>query len=117
MKGDKSMNKFKAEWSGCYPSLCFGKWTLYKNEKDISHLIPDKLREKTMYTFGKYQSWHFEDWIEVFEDYYHGMKCDEWIDKNRYWLDAICDYETDYKRVFKAFQKSDFRTNSCGGCI
>lgn len=101
IKGDKNMNKFKAEWSGHYPTLCFGKWTLYKNEKDISHLIPDKLREKTMYTFGKYQSWHFE----------------EWIDKNRYWLNAICDCETDYKRVFKAFQKSDFRTNSCGGCI
>lgn len=27
---------YKAEWSGCYPCLCYGTWTLFKDGEDVS---------------------------------------------------------------------------------
>jgi hypothetical protein len=68
LEGDRVM--VEAKWSGKYPCLCFGNWTLKVDGKDVSKLIPSKLRKSPMNTYGTYQSWHFENWIEVFEDYY-----------------------------------------------
>lgn len=31
---------------------------------------------------GTYSEWHFEDWMEVFEDYEDGLCFDEWIKSN-----------------------------------
>lgn len=107
----------EANWSGSYPCLCFGEWTLKVNGKDVSKKIPDDLRESSMNTYGTYQSWHFEDLIEVFEDYEDGLDCEEWIEENNEWLNKIT---TDYsikEQIFKAIQSEDFRSGSCGGCI
>ena len=49
--------------------------------------------------------------------YYDGLKQDEWIESNKYWLDEITtDIDVQYQ-IFKAINEQDFRPNSCGGCI
>lgn len=106
-----------AQWSGCYPCLCCGEWSLIINNIDVSEFIPDDLRHNSMNTFGTYESWHFEDWIEVFEDYEDGLEIDEWIEDNKYWLYKITKDEEIIRKIYNAIQKEDFRTGSCGGCI
>lgn len=107
----------EARWSGSYPCLCFGKWTLIVNGKDVSDLIPEELRESEMNTYGTYQSWHFEDWLEVFESYTDGLMCDEWIEENKYWLNTITNDNDIHVKIFEAINAEDFRAGSCGGCI
>lgn len=69
-----------------------------------------------MDTEGIYQSWHFEDWEDVWESYKDGLECDDWIKKNDYWISKIADCCDEKVSLFKAFQAQDFRTCSCGGC-
>lgn len=107
----------EANWSGSYPCLCFGEWTLKVNGKDVSKKIPDNLRKSSMNTFGTYQSWHFEDWMEVFEDYEDGLDCEAWIEKNDEWLSEITKDYSIKEQIFAAIQSKDFRSGSCGGCI
>lgn len=107
-----------AWWSGSYPTLCYGEWTLEVNGENVSGLIPDHLRNNEMNTHGTYQEWYFdEDWREVFEDYEDGLYCHDWIAENKYWLDNITtDYETQME-IFYAISDEDWRHGSCGGCI
>lgn len=35
----------EAEWSGEWPCLCHGKWTLKVDGKDVSEKIPEILRD------------------------------------------------------------------------
>ena len=116
-RSKKMINEFRAEWSGRYPALCFGEWSLYKNDEDISEYIPEDLRDSHMNTAGVYSEWHFVDWIEEFSDYEDGMGCHDWIAANKGWLDQFCDTEIDFENVYWAFNASDFRPGSCGGCI
>lgn len=107
----------EANWSGSYPCLCFGEWTLKVDGKDVSKKIPEDLRKSSMNTYGTYRSWHFEDWMEIFEYYVDGLDCGEWIEENDKWLSEIT---TDYsikEQIFIAIQSKDFRHGSCGGCI
>ncbi len=108
----------EARWSGSYPMLCFGHWTLLIDGEDVSEKIPEDLRDESMNTFGTYQSWHFNDEnMEEFDSYEDGMYCEEWIEENDYWLKNITD---DYKvkeKIYYAFNAEDFRSRSCGGCI
>ena len=108
----------EARWSGSYPNLCRGEWTLKIGGNDVSSLIPKELRYDEMNTYGTYETWYFDDnAMEVFEDYEDGLDCDEWIEENKYWLDAIAeDYDTQVK-IFKAINEQDWRSGSCGGCI
>ena len=116
--GNEMANKFQAEWSGSFPTLCYGEWSLYKNGEDISEYIPEGLRTSHMNTEGIYSRWHFNsDWIEEFYEYKDGISCDIWIKENMEWLKKFCDTEEDFESVYRAFNKSDFRPNSCGGCI
>ena len=107
----------EARWSGSYPTLCFGYWTLLIDGEDVSEKIPEDLRDRSMYTFGTYQSWHFENWMEVFESYDDGLLCDEWIEENDYWLKDITDDYSVKEEIYDAFNAEDFRSGSCGGCI
>ena len=107
----------EARWSGSYPTLCFGHWTLLIDGEDVSEKIPEDLREGSMNTFGTYQSWHFENWMEVFESYDDGLLCDEWIEENDYWLKDITDDYSVKEEIYDAFNSEDFRSGSCGGCI
>ena len=107
----------KVDWTGKWPCLCRGEWKLYIDGMDKSNLIPENLRQSEMGTFGTYSSWHFENWVEVFEDYQDGMDCDDWIECNKYWLDGISTDQTIQEQLFYEFQASDWRHGSCGGCI
>ena len=107
----------KAKWSGSYPCLCFGKWTLIVDGNDFSDKIPEELRKSSMNTFGTYQSWHFENWLEVFEDYTDGLVCEDWINQNDYWLKEITDNNDTKILIYNAINEQDFRSGSCGGCI
>ena len=107
----------KAKWSGSYPALCHGKWSISVNGEDVSDLIPEELKTSPMGTEGVYMTWHFENWTEVFEPYEDGLDCDEWIKENEYWLDRITTDAKTQKEIFYAIQQEDFRHGSCGGCI
>lgn len=107
----------KANWSGSCPCLCSGEWTLEVNGVDVSIHIPEELRESPMNTNGTFQTWHFEDWAEVFEDYDDGLDGYEWIAENKYWLDLITDNYDVQMEIFYAISKQDWRYGSCGGCI
>ena len=107
----------EAKWSGSYPCLCYGKWTLIVNDKDVSDKIPEDLRDSSMNTYGTYQTWHFENCLEVFEDYTSGLDCYDWIKENKKWLDEITTELDTQKEIYQAINEQDFRSGSCGGCI
>lgn len=108
----------EANWNGRYPCLCFGKWTLVVNGKDVSNKIPDELRTEPMNTYGTYEQWYFDDnYSEEFESYKDGLEMHEWIEKNGYWLDKITSDYNIQEEIFTAIQREDFRLGSYGGCI
>lgn len=102
-----------AEWTGSYPCLCSGEWRLTIGGVDWSNAIPIDKRYSHMNTAGIYQSWHFEDWAEVFDDYEDGLEFDEWIAENP-WAAELPAAPQD---IFYAIQAQDFRPGECGGCI
>ena len=107
----------EAHWSGKYPNLCSGEWTLKVNNQNVTEMIPISLQTSQMNTYGVYQSWHFENWDEVFESYIDGLDKDDWIAANDYWLNEITNDYSVKVEIFRAIQSEDFRTGSCGGCI
>ena len=46
------MNQVNAHWSGRYPTLCFGEWTLEIDGKNVSDKIPSDLINSPMNTAG-----------------------------------------------------------------
>ena len=102
-----------AEWTGSYPCLCSGEWRLTIDGVDWSNAIPIEKRYSHMNTAGTYQSWHFENWIEVFEDYEDGLEFDEWVVENPW----VAELPAAPQDVFYAIQVQDFRPGECGGCI
>lgn len=107
----------EAKWSGKYPLLCRGQWSLKVDGKDVTDKIPVKLRQGSMNTRRNYSSWHIENSEVIFEDYIDGLEARDWINENSYWLNQIAkDYDTQ-KEIFEAIRQQDFRSGSCGGCI
>lgn len=72
--------KVEAKWSGSYPCLCSGEWTLFIDEKDVSDKILKDLRNEPMNTKDVYSSWRFgSDWEEEWDNYEEGLECEDWI--------------------------------------
>ena len=110
--------KVEAKWSGGYPCLCYGEWTLFIDGKDMSDKIPKDLRNESMNTNGVYLSWHFEsDWEVEWNDYEDGLEREDWIKENKEWLDNITTDKCEQEDIYYAFQLNDWRHGSCGGCI
>ncbi len=110
--------KVFANWSGSYPCLCSGQWTLIVNGKNVSSKIPESLRISSMNTYKTYETWRFgEHYDEIWEDYEDGLKCDKWIADNDYWLKNITADAEIKRNIFFAINEKDFRSGSCGGCI
>lgn len=108
----------EAKWSGKYPTLCFGEWTLNVDGKDVSLAIPEYMRKESMNTYGFHHSWHFDDnWQEVIEDYEDGLEEEEWIEENNYWLCVITNNMELKQEIFRTIQEADFRRGECGGCV
>ena len=122
--------KFKAKWTGEYPSLCIGEWKLYRKYEDylddgtkdigyddISNLIPENFKYEPMYTDGQYNSWYFDkNYCEQFETYTNGLDFEDWCIENEDWIHLICESK-DYRDLYEAFNEEDWRYESCGGCI
>ena len=107
-----------AHWSGRFPHLCSGEWTLIVNGVDVSMHIPDELIHNEMNTYGVYEEWYFDDnYLEHSRDYEDGLGRDEWIKKNKYWLDTITDNTVIQMEIYNAINDQDWRHGSCGGCI
>ena len=109
------MAKYYAEWSGRYPCLCCGEWTLFVDGKPCEVVIP--FQGDCADTFGTYEEWHFdEDWCEIFENYECGMGCDDWCNEYRDYLVKVAP-KHDWPLVFQAFQVNYCRHGWCCGCI
>ena len=111
-------NIIEASWSGSFPNLCSGEWTLIVNGKDVSDHIPGRLRYSEMNTFSSYSSWHFDcNYSECWEDYEDGLHEAEWIEENQDWLASITVDRDLQREIFDAISDADWRHGSCGGCI
>jgi hypothetical protein len=111
-------NGWYASWSGGYPCLCYGEWTLYHNGEEIGVEIP--FQNEPADTYNEYSQWHFggesgleEEWDFYEEGYYE----ENWIENNIEYLKQVTDDEGQYTYIYKAFQENDWRPGSCGGCI
>lgn len=114
----KDNHEVTATWSGQYPCLCSGTWTLIIDGKDYTDHIPQEIVNEPMYTFGTYAEWYFDDdWQEQCDDYVDGLSCDDWIKANNEWLSTITDDDYLKTLIYCAFSENDFRYGSCGGCI
>ena len=110
--------KVKAKWNGRYPNFCSGQWTLIVNGTDVSDKIPMDLINHPMNTYGLYNKWKFgADWDVIWDDYYDGLDCTEWIEENDYWLNTITKDFDIKTSIYYAINSEDFRYGSCGGCI
>lgn len=120
--------KIKVDWSGSYPALCSGTWSIFIDEMELP--IPESPICSNMGTYGVYSSWHFnDDWSEEFEDYDDGESFSEWIEEDGIWLiyslknladfySLKLDYNTNFlERIYSKINECDFRGGSCGGCI
>ena len=113
----KEEGKIIAKWSGRYPTLCYGEWSISVNGEDVSGFIPEELKTSPMGTEGVYRRWRFKNWEETNEAYVDGFDCPEWINENKYWLDRITTDAKIQEKIFYAIQQEDFRYGSCGGCV
>lgn len=110
--------KVEAKWSGSYPNLCSGEWTLFIDGKDVSNKIPKDLRNEPMNTNGVYANWGFRrNWKVEWNNYEDGLKCEDWIKENKEWLDGITTDKCEQEDIYYAFQLNDWRYGSYGGCI
>jgi len=110
-----------AYWSGKWPNLCSGKWSLTCN--DIELEIPEDKIHNPMGTHGFYRKLNSTTSEEIsYFDYEDGMYFDEWARWNGSWVKQMFEkvgikMNGDlYANVFLEFQKHDWRRNSCGGC-
>lgn len=110
------MANVEAKWSGEYPCLCHGKWTLTIDGKDVSDKIPEEMRKSPMRTYGTYQGWYFKDCMEQFYDYEDGLLAGEWVEENLSWLENISTEPALQDEIYEAFKANDWRHSSCGGC-
>lgn len=104
----------KVEYSGIYPNLCSGVWTIVANGE--THIFRGE-----MGTYGTYQKWSFDaNWSDNWESYTDGMRFPEWR-KSVTGANVLNKFPGLNKRkqeeLFNMIQKLDFRIGSCGGCI
>lgn len=106
---------FEVEWTGEYPSFCYGEWIIKKDGIQIK--LPKSVRTSNMGTLGKYSEWHFdENYCEYFEEYEDGLCFEEWIQVNR-WVKNITKDVNEQQELYTKIAEKDWRHNSCGGCI
>ena len=104
----------EAKWSGKYPNLCYGVWSIFVDDIDYSDYIPKEIRHSPMRTYGFYSEWSFDDdYGEVWEKYEDGLHFDEWVKQN----DWVKNIPANLFDIYCAFSLEDWRHNSCGGCI
>lgn len=109
-KPDKDKKvRFSTTWSGHWPYPYRGHWTLYKNGKDISYMIPTDRRIRPMYTFGEYPVYYLYPGFPVVSYVQDGFKAAEWIRYNFYWISMISESDEDLLSLYLAFHANDWR--------
>ena len=118
----KNINKLEVIWTGCYPCLCHGEWIISYDGKELS--VPEDMKDASMFTFGEYGEWHFdEDYMEEWDYYEDGDTKEVWIRRNLEWITSMFqEHEIEItdellSELFDKIQKQDWRHGSCGGCI
>lgn len=107
-------NVFEVKWTGGYPIRCSGEWIiLYKGSRVA---IPEDKVSSHMNTEGSYDTWHFEEWSDVWESYNDGDCIEAWLIDND-WVFNITNDVDELDELFSKIQDQDWRHNSCGGCI
>ena len=116
------MSDFEVSYSGSYPTMCFGKWTI--KHKGI-HVY--SFEGEDFGTHGIYRSWHFTSgYSEYWKEYEDGLFIDEWVDKVmtedinelKEQLSRVMTVDRDMlKELYLLINEKDWRHNSCGGCI
>jgi len=116
------MNDIQIEYTGVYPNLCSGEWIVTVNDKKIN--IGDQSQgEKD--TYISYSTWHFEGWIDVWDDHEDGLEFSEWCQSETGqtilgFIQKEIDNDLTYDEkidIYGQIQDQDYRTGSCGGCI
>lgn len=97
--------------------MCYGQWEII-----IDGILLTGIENLPFDTTGTYSSWHFENWLEVFEDFEDGVDFSEdWLSTNGLSNSLIrhrISLTTDEKiELFSKIQEQDWRHGSCGGCI
>ena len=109
------MHEWTAEWTGSFPNLCKGEWHLYRDGVEVETQIPFQWDDAG--TEGTYFEWSFGPGCEEqWDPYEDGMAEGVWCETYSEWLSTFAERD-EWGAVFRAFQKSDWRSNSCGGCI
>ena len=125
--------QIEVKWTGSYPNLCSGVWEITIdgmsiNDNSKMQNTYDSMLKRNMGTEGSYESWHFENWSEVFESYDDGLYFDDWVKSTQaVELRLMIDdnliqkqtkmSDSDMKNLFSELQNNDWRASSCGGCI
>lgn len=114
--------EISVDWSGSYPSLCFGEWAII-----IDGIKLSGLESGNFDTRKEYGSWHFENWDDVWEYEVQGMDIDKWVEyviKNdtnglRSSLErhGFKDIEQVLENLYPYINDKDWKHSSCGGCI
>lgn len=113
----------KVQWTGSYPTLCYGEWNIV-----VAGLPLNGLGEGHFETLGSYDSWAFaEDYDVEWSAYEDGLCKDDWIkevlENNLNHLKStlikhnIEPNEQVLGILYECIQAKDWRRNSCGGCI
>ena len=93
------MAKVEVNWSGEYPILCMGEWTLKIDGNDATHLIPEKLRHSEMNT--KHTD-NYDEWRKNYPE------CSAWVSQFPYQIRLM---------IYIKIKEKDFIRHTCGGCL
>ncbi|AUM58506.1 hypothetical protein KNT81_gp265 [Proteus phage phiP4-3] len=115
--------KIFVEWTGSYPTLCFGQWNI-----SIDGISLTGLGNEEFDTRKSYDTWHFDDdWSEEWDSYTAGLSPESWVqlmlkhDTNSLVSSlkrhGFKDIEKILYALYPHINEEDWRHSSCGGCI
>lgn len=118
---DVTKSKIYVNWSGKYPNLCSGLWTIKIDNMELP--IPEIIKSDSMGTRGTYSIQHFEE-----TEYYYEDDADCWKQEDNWLRYAIQCLEEGYSikfvgdrdlysEIYSKISECDWRSGSCGGCI
>ena len=92
-------NKVEIKWSGEYPNLCSGEWSLRYKGRDMTYIIPNDFKKTSMNT--RYTD-SIEEWYNEYPE-------------NSNWVRA---FPKDVQlELYRQIKKQDFIKGTCGGCL
>ena len=107
---------FDVSWSGSYPTLCSGKWTILKDGEDVSGAIPKDLRVSYMNTQKEYVCLSLDKDNQIQKTpLIRGLDRSTWMNIN-VWIWNICSNDEEANELYDEIVKQDWFHNTCGGC-